>query len=265
MGKDVSSRTISEELADELSAARKMRRPIAPISKTHIGFTVDDAYAVQEVATVRRLEAGERIVGHKIGLTSPAVQAQLGVSEPDFGMLFDADRVIEGKTVPMDILIQPKVEAEIAFVLKEGLENGPVTSEMVATAIDYAVAAVEIVDSAIEDWKITLPDTVADNASAAKFLIGSDRMPLERIDLHLAGMELLHNGSQASVGVAAACLGNPLNAVAWLANKMIEVGRPLSRGHIVLSGALGPMVAVEAGDEISVRVQGFQPLHLSFE
>ncbi len=136
--------------------------------------------------------------------------------------------------------------------------------ERAAAAIDHAVAAIEIVDSAIEDWKITLPDTVADNASAAKFLIGEDRLPLDKVDLHLAGMELLYNGRQASLGVAAACLGNPLNAVVWLANKMIEVGRPLGRGDIVLSGALGPMVTVAAGDEIAVHVQGFKPLHLSF-
>ena len=264
MDKGVSTGTNCEALADVLATARKTRRPIAPITKTHPGFTVEEAYAVQEVTTGRRLAAGERIVGHKIGLTSPAVQAQLGVSEPDFGMLFDVDRVPDGGALSMDTLIQPKVEAEIAFILKDDLTAGPVTVERAAAAIDHAVAAIEIVDSAIEDWKITLPDTVADNASAAKFLIGTDRLPLDKVDLHLAGMELLHNGRQASLGVAAACLGNPLNAVAWLANKMIELGRPLGRGDIVLSGALGPMVTVAAGDEIAVHVQGFKPLHLSF-
>ncbi|MGX1197833.1 2-keto-4-pentenoate hydratase [Parvibaculum sp. MBR-TMA-1.3b-4.2] len=264
MDKGVSTGTDCEALAEVLATARKTRRPIAPISKTHPGFTVEEAYAVQEVTTERRLAAGERIVGHKIGLTSPAVQAQLGVSEPDFGMLFDVDRVPDGGALSMDTLIQPKVEAEIAFILKDDLADGPVTNERAAAAIDYAVAAIEIVDSAIEDWKITLPDTVADNASAAKFLIGTDRLPLDKVDLHLAGMELLHNGRQASLGVAAACLGNPLNAVVWLAKKMIEVGRPLGRGDIVLSGALGPMVTVAAGDEITVHVQGFKPLHLSF-
>ncbi len=251
-------------LADALAQARKTRQPIAPITGTCPGFTAGDAYAVQEIATARRLAKGERIVGRKIGLTSPAVQAQLGVSEPDFGMLFDVDQVREGEPVRMSELIQPKVEAEIAFVLKADLATGPVDNDMAAKAIDYAVVAVEIVDSAIADWKITLADTVADNASGAKFLLGRDRLPLDRVDLHLAGMELIHNGRQASVGVAAACLGNPLNAVSWLANKMIEVGRPLVAGDIVLSGALGPMVTVASGDDITVHVLGFKPLDLSF-
>lgn len=254
-----------EKLADALAQARKARQPIPPITSAYPGFTAAEAYAVQEITTRRRLAKGERIVGRKIGLTSPSVQAQLGVSEPDFGMLFDVDQVHEGEVVPMSQLIQPKVEAEIAFVLKADLAAGPVNNETAAKAIDYAVAAVEIVDSAIADWKITLADTVADNASGAMFLLGRDHLPLDRVDLHLAGMELVHNGHQASVGVAAACLGNPLNAVSWLANKMIEVGRPLLAGEVVLSGALGPMVTVAAGDDITVHVAGFKPLHLSFK
>lgn len=266
MGEAGTTRTTDRKtLADALAQARKARLPIPPITSTYPGFTAEEAYAVQEIATNRRLANGERIVGRKIGLTSPAVQAQLGVSEPDFGMLFDVDQVREGEAVRMSELIQPKVEAEIAFVLKADLATGLVNNETTANAIDYAVAAVEIVDSAIADWKITLADTVADNASGAKFFLGSDRLPLDRVDLHLAGMELVHNGRQASVGVAAACLGNPLNAVSWLANKMIEVGRPLLAGDIVLSGALGPMVTVAPGDNITVHVLGFKPLHLSFK
>ncbi|MBO6906368.1 MAG: fumarylacetoacetate hydrolase family protein, partial [Parvibaculum sp.] len=199
------------------------------------------------------------------GLTSPAVQAQLGVSEPDYGMLFDVDDASDAAFVAVADLMQPKVEAEIAFVLDKPLKSATPSIGEIASAIGYAVAAVEIVDSAIADWRITLADTVADNASGAKFVLGKDRRKLSEIDLHLGGMEMCLGERQVSVGVGAACLGNPLNAALWLARKMAEVGRPLEAGDIVLSGALGPMVSVAAGDEFTVRVQGFQPLHVSFD
>lgn len=251
-------------IAASLAAARRMRVPLSPITDSHPGFDVVSAYAVQEINTKQRLAAGERIVGRKIGLTSPAVQAQLGVNEPDYGMLFDSDDVSDDKVISTASLMQPKVEAEIAFVLARPISNPDATIEEVGAAVGYAVAAAEIVDSAIADWRIKLADTVADNASGAKFVLGKDRKKLSEIDLHLGGMEMRLRGRQVSVGVAAACLGNPLNAALWLARKMIEVGRPLDAGDIVLSGALGPMVNVSAGDEFDVHVQGFKPLHLLF-
>ncbi|MEQ9225241.1 MAG: fumarylacetoacetate hydrolase family protein [Parvibaculum sp.] len=254
-----------EAIAAALAEARRSRTPIPPVTETSFGFDVASAYAVQEINTRRRLAAGERIVGRKIGLTSPAVQTQLGVNEPDYGMLFDVDDVSGRAAIAMSELMQPKVEAEIAFVLGKPLKSLDPSLDEVASAIDYAVAAVEIVDSAIADWRITLSDTVADNASGAKFVLGSDRRKLSEIDLHLGGMEMCLNGRQVSVGVAAACLGNPLNAARWLAKKMAEVGRPLGAGDIVLSGALGPMCNAAAGSEFTVYVQGFKPLRVAFE
>lgn len=251
-------------IAASLAAARRTLVPIPPITDKHPGFDVVSAYAVQEINTKLRIAAGERIVGRKIGLTSPAVQTQLGVSEPDYGMLFDRDDVSDEKIIATSFLMQPKVEAEIAFVLERPISNPDATISDVGAAIGYAVAAVEIVDSAIADWRIKLADTVADNASGAKFVLGKDRKKISEIDLHLGGMEMCLRGRQVSVGVAAACLGNPLNATLWLARKMMEVGRPLGAGDIVLSGALGPMVNVSAGDVFDVFVQGFEPLHLVF-
>lgn len=252
-------------IAASLAEARRNRTPIPPVTETSQGFDVASAYAVQEINTRRRLSAGERIVGRKIGLTSPAVQTQLGVNEPDYGMLFDVDDVSGAASVPVAGLMQPKIEAEIAFVLGKPLKSANPSLEEVASAIDYAVAAAEIVDSAIADWRITLADTVADNASGAKFALGSDRRKLSEIDLHLGGMEMLLNGKQVSVGVGAACLGNPLNAARWLAKKMAEVGRPLEAGDIVLSGALGPMCNAGPGSEFTICVQGFKPLRVAFE
>lgn len=252
------------KIAASLFEARQSCVPIQPLTTSHPGFSVDDAYSVQEINTKRLTAEGNRLVGRKIGLTSPAVQAQFGVSEPDFGMLWDSGQVAEGNAIPTSGLMQPKAEAEMAFVMKSPVTKANATVDEVADAIDYAVAAVEIVDSAIADWKITLADTVADNASGAMFLLGSDRRKLSEIDLHLGGMELVRNGKQVSVGVGAACLGNPLNAVQWLAAKMVEVGRPLAAGDIVLSGALGPMAPIEKGDEFTTHIQGFAPLHLAF-
>lgn len=254
-----------DAIAASLAEARRNRTPIFPVTETSPGFDVVSAYAVQEINTLHRLAAGQRIVGRKIGLTSPAVQAQLGVNEPDYGMLWDCDDVSGDASVAMSALIQPKVEAEIAFVLDRPISNPDPSLEEVAAAVAYATAAVEIVDSAISDWRITLSDTVADNASGAKFVLGSDRRKLSEIDLHLGGMEMCLNGRQVSVGVAAACLGNPLNATRWLAKKMVEVGRPLEAGDIVLSGALGPMSNAASGNEFTVYVQGFMPLRVAFE
>jgi len=252
-------------IAVALAEARRNRTPIPPVTETSPGFDVASAYAVQEITTRRRLSAGERIVGRKIGLTSPAVQTQLGVNEPDYGMLFDVDDVSDAASAVTAELMQPKIEAEIAFVLAKPLSDANPALKDVVAAIDYAVAAAEIVDSAIANWRITLADTVADNASGAKFVLGKDRKKLSEIDLHLGGMEMLLNGKQVSVGVGAACLGNPLIAVQWLARKMVEVGRPLEAGDIVLSGALGPMSNAAAGDRFTIHVQGFEPLHVSFD
>ena len=256
---------VAEKAASALYAARTGGVSIPPISET---FGVDDpelAYAVQEANTKRWLAEGRALVGRKIGLTSKAVQEQLGVDQPDYGMLWGELGFESSAVIPIRRFIQPRVEAEIAFVMDRGVDSADADLEDVRSAIDYAVAAVEIVDSAIADWKITLADTIADNASGGGFVLGQEQRTLDELDLEGCRMALSQNGAVVSEGTGAACLGNPLNAVLWLARKMAAVGRPLAKGDIVLSGALGPMSDAAAGDRVDVQVEGFAPIHFSFD
>jgi len=243
-----------EQAAAALSQARQDRVPCKQISATFGISNLSGAYAVQEINTQRALEQGRRLVGRKIGLTSKAVQQQLGVDQPDFGMLFADMEVVDGGTIDCSRLIQPKAEGEIAFVLGRDLPRHDTTLAELISAVDYVVPALEIVDSAIENWKITLVDTVADNASSALYVLGKQPTKLSALDLRLEGMLLEKNSSQASIGVGAACLGNPLDACLWLARTMAEVGRPLKTGDVLLSGALGPMTPVVAGDHLHLRL-----------
>lgn len=243
-----------QEAAAVLAIARQTRQPCARISE-HFGIsTLSSAYAVQEINTKLALEQGRCLVGRKVGLTSKAVQQQLGVDQPDFGMLFADMEIVDGGEIDTHALIQPKAEGEIAFVLGRDLTRHDTTLAELISAVDYVVPALEIVDSAIEDWKITLVDTVADNASSALYVLGKQPTKLSALDLRLEGMLLEKNGQQASIGVGAACLGNPLDACLWLARTMAEVGRPLKAGDVLLSGALGPMTPVVAGDSLHLRL-----------
>lgn len=243
-----------EQAADALTQARQLREPCAQISATFGITTLVDAYAVQEINTQRALEQGRRLVGRKVGLTSSAVQQQLGVDQPDFGMLFADMEVADGEAVDCSRLIQPKAEGEIAFVLGRDLPNPDTTLAELMSAVEYLLPAIEIVDSAIIDWKITLADTVADNASSALYVLGKQPTRLSALDLRLEGMLLEKNRRQASIGVGAACLGNPLDACLWLARTMAEFGRPLVAGDVLLSGALGPMTQVVPGDHLHLRL-----------
>lgn len=237
-----------------LSEAREARRPIAPISIIHGIQGIEAAYAVAEINTQVRLSEGRRIVGLKVGLTSQAVQQQLGVDQPDFGVLFDDMEILNGQDVPMARLMQPKVEAEIAFVVSRDLTGTrPSYGEFLA-CLSYALPAIEIVDSAIADWKISLVDTVADNASCGLYVLGDQPVPLGQLALSELGMTLSKNGQTVSVGTGAACLGHPLRAAYWLACIMAERCRGLRAGEIILSGALGPMVPVVAGDLVQARI-----------
>lgn len=217
---------------------------------------IDAAYAVQHVLTEQALAAGRRIVGRKIGLTSMAVQKQLGVDQPDFGILFDDMEYGSGQEVPLSRLIQPKVEAEIAFVFERDLDAERPALGHVLNAIGYALPAIEIVDSRVRDWKISILDTIADNASSGLYVLGGSPKKVDALDLALCGMSLEQGGEPVSVGCGAACLGNPLNAVVWLARTMARTGRPLRAGDVVLSGALGPMVPVKPGDVFEARISG---------
>ncbi|MBO9380768.1 2-keto-4-pentenoate hydratase [Sphingomonas histidinilytica] len=214
------------------------------------------AYAVQEINTRFWEAQGRRIVGRKAGLTAKAVQAQLGVDQPDFGVLFDDMQVADGGMLTPSRCIQPKAEAEIAFVLGADLPSPDTTPSDVAAAVGSVHAAIEIVDSRIAAWKITFADTVADNGSSAFFVLADDGLPLTGIDLEGAAMEMTVNGDVASTGVGAAALGNPLNAAAWLARTLAMRGEPLRAGDILLAGALGPMVALKDGDKVAARIGG---------
>lgn len=215
---------------------------------------IEGSYAVQSINTRFWVSGGRRIVGRKAGLTAKAVQQQLGVDQPDFGVLFDDMRIADGGKLDPARTLQPKVEAEIAFVLARDLPDPGTTAQAVAAAVGSVHAALEIVDSRIADWKITFADTVADNGSSAYFVLSGEGRPLEGLDVYSAGMVMSINGSIASLGVGAAALGNPLNAAAWLAQTLARRGEPLKAGDILLAGALGPMVALKAGDRVHAVV-----------
>jgi len=222
------------------------------------------AYAVQAINTCFWQDAGRRIAGRKVGLTAKAVQTQLGVDQPDFGVLFDDMAISDGGVLLASDVLQPKAEAEVAIVLAKDL-NGDVSVEDVAAAIDHVVAAIEIVDSRIADWQITFADTVADNGSSAFYVLGRERHLLKGLDLYTCGMVLERNGEIASLGAGAACLGHPLNAAAWLARTVAANGDPLRAGDVVLTGALGPMVALAVGDSITARIGGLGAVSFAFE
>jgi 2-keto-4-pentenoate hydratase len=214
------------------------------------------AYAVQEINTRFWEAQGRRIVGRKAGLTAKAVQAQLGVDQPDFGVLFDDMRVADGGTLDPARCIQPKAEAEIAFVLGADLPDMDTSAEQVAAAVATVHAAIEIVDSRIADWKITFADTVADNGSSAFFVLAEEGLPLAGRDLEGAAMEMTIDGAVVSTGIGAAALGNPLNAAAWLAQTLAARGEPLKAGDIVLAGAIGPMATLAPGNRVEAKVAG---------
>lgn len=244
-----------EDLARRLRDAYS-RGPVLPLRDGLDPVDADGAYAVQTINTRYWEAQGRRIVGRKAGLTAKAVQTQLGVDQPDFGVLFDDMVVADGGTLDPDRAIQPKAEAEIAFVLGKDLPNPQATPEMVADAVATVHAAIEIVDSRIADWKITFADTVADNGSSAFFVLADAGLPLAGLDLEGAAMKMTVNGETVSTGVGAAALGNPLNAAAWLARTLASRGEPLKAGDILLTGALGPMVALNPGDHVRAIVGG---------
>ncbi|MGK8488536.1 2-keto-4-pentenoate hydratase [Nocardia asiatica] len=250
--------------AARLGAAARTRIPCAPVRDLIGADDVAAAYAVQERLTVERIADGAEVVGRKIGLTSPAVQRQLGVDQPDFGVLFDDMRYRQDTPVPLSRLLQPKVEAEIAFVLAQDLADGPLDERQVRGAVDCAVAALEIVDSRIAGWDITFGDTVADNASSGLFVLGAERHTLDSFDPVSAQMRMSIDGVEVSAGSGAACLGDPLHALAWLARTTREFGRPLRAGQIVLSGALGPMAPIDGPATVTADITGLGSVTATF-
>lgn len=248
---------MSSPLSLAAAALRQARHDLAPIEQVSASYgihTLDDAYLVAASNTAARIAAGARVVGKKVGLTSRSVQLQLGVDQPDFGMLFDDMEYLDGSAVPMSRLMQPKIEAEVAFVVGRDLTGAaPCYGEFVAV-LACALPALEIVDSAIAAWKLTLFDTVADNASCGLYVLGNQPVAIGELSFGVLELELYKNGELESLGSGAACLGHPLRAAYWLARTMVERGEGLRAGELILSGALGPMVNIQAGDHISARM-----------
>jgi 2-keto-4-pentenoate hydratase len=252
------------------AAAARLRRAaetgvaIPPLRDELAEGGVAAAYAVQRANTEHYLKQGRRPVGRKIGLTSRSVQKQLGVDSPDFGMLYADMALYDGEEVALGRVMQPKVEAEIALVLEKDLAQPMASLAEVISAVAYAVPAIEIVGSRIENWNIKLLDTVADNASSGLFVLGGEPKKLDAFDLRMCGMVMERRGEPVSVGAGVACLGNPLNAALWLARTMVEVGAPLQAGDVIMSGALGPMVTVAPGDVVDVRINGLGSVRAVF-
>jgi 2-keto-4-pentenoate hydratase len=251
-----------------LVAARASGQPCPPVRGLLPDSDIDAAYAVQASWVADQIAAGARVVGRKIGLTNPVVQAQFGVDRPDFGVLFESMACAPGSPIDGARTLQPKIEAEIAFVLAEDLTGAMIGPAEVAAATAYVVAALEIVDSRIAGWDIGIVDTIADNGSSGLFVLGDRRQELGRLDLAECAMTLRRvasggaggaggsGGEVVSTGTGASILGDPLAAVAWLAAAVRDHGRPLRAGEVVLSGSLGPMVPVAPGDAFHAEISG---------
>lgn len=251
----VMTRPNHEQLARRLRDAY-LKGAVAPLRDGLDPLDAAGAYAIQAINTRFWEAQGRRIVGRKAGLTSKAVQAQLGVDQPDFGVLFGDMRVADGGRLDPAWCLQPKAEAEIAFVLGAELRSPDTTPDEIAAAVASVHAAIEIVDSRIANWKITFADTVADNGSSAFFVLADQGCALSGLDLEGAAMAMSVNGQVVSRGIGSAALGNPLNAAAWLARTLAAAGEPLGAGDILLAGALGPMVALSPGDAVRAEIEG---------
>ena len=244
------------QLGDELYEALTAGKTVSPLTSRGFDISIEDAYHIQQRMLARRIEKGEKVVGKKIGVTSKAVMNMLGVGQPDFGYLLDGMVYNEGESIPMDTLIQPKAEGEIAFLLNKDLMGPGLTAADILAATEGVMACFEIVDSRIQDWKIKIQDTVADNASCGVFVLGDKLVDPKKVDLSLCGMVLEKNGEIVVTGAGAATMASPVNAMVWLANTLGRLGIGLNAGDIVLSGALGAMVPVKAGDSLRVTIGG---------
>ncbi|MEV7431766.1 MULTISPECIES: 2-keto-4-pentenoate hydratase [unclassified Nocardioides] len=244
------------EAADRLLEAARTVEPCAPVRDLIGSEDLAAAYAVQSRLVAARRAEGAVVVGRKIGATSVAVQQQLGVDQPDFGWLFDDMDLTGAAEVPMARLLQPKAEAEVAFVLGADLDEGPLDHAQLRAAVDHAVAAIEVVDSRIAGWDISFGDTVADNASSGLYVLGTERRTLDEVEPVEVTMRMTIDGEEVSTGNGAACLGDPINALAWLARAARAYGEPLRAGQVVLSGALGPMREVHPGATVVAEIGG---------
>jgi len=259
------NRTALAKLAEALAHAKETRQPLSPLTEMQPSLSLEGAYVVSEITLTNWLRQGKgKLTGKKIGLTSRAVQKQLGVAEPDFGYLTSDMNVPLGETISRASLLQPKVEGEVAFVLKKDLMGPGLTVADVIRATDFILPCIEVIDSRVKDWKIKIQDTVADNASSARYVLGTKPVRLGSLDLRLAGMALRVNGEVLSTGCGAACLDHPALAVAWLGNTLGAHGVSLKAGEVILSGAFGPVVPVSAEDHVEVSLSGLGSVHCFF-
>ncbi|MDR1240039.1 MAG: fumarylacetoacetate hydrolase family protein [Treponema sp.] len=249
--------------AEQLFNAERNRQAIPPLTDQDPSLNIDDAYHIQLANVERVLKMGHVISGKKIGLTSEGIQKQFGVSEPDYGHLFAAMDCKDGR-LNTDALLQPKIEGEIAFILKADLAGGKVSRDDVRAATDYVVAAFEIVDSRVADWKIKLVDTVSDNASSGRYVLGSKRLALNEVDLPSVSMKLYKNGELAGEGTGAAVLGDPCVSVAWLANRLWSYGVTLKAGEVILSGAFSAAPLAKKGDAFRAEFSSFGMVEAQF-
>lgn len=246
-----------EALGDELYQALIEQRTLPPLTDRHADISIEDAYRISRCMLARRLAAGERVVGKKIGVTSKPVQEMLGVFQPDFGFLTDAMVVEDGADISIaKHLIQPRAEGEIAFRLKADLQGPGITETDVLAATESVMPCFEIVDSRIDDWKIRIEDTIADNASCGVYVLGRNEVDPRDYDLPNLHMTIWKNGEFHSEGLGSAVQGNPLTAVAWLANTLGEFNIPFKAGEVILSGSLAPLIPVVAGDKMRLEIDG---------
>jgi 2-keto-4-pentenoate hydratase len=251
-------------LGDALLAAHESRQPIGPLTSLHPGLSLEQAYAIQQHQVDAWKAAGRTVVGYKVGLTSLAMQKQLGVDQPDFGRLLD-DMVLDTSApVSLERFISPKIEPEISFVLKSDLRGPGLTLENVTDAVDYAVTSLEIIDSRIADWRITLADTIADNASSGALVLGSEHIAIDSQDLAATAVTLAVNGKLVGEGTGAAVLGHPLNGLLWVANTLGGLGQTLEAGSVVMSGSVTAAVPISPGDTVTASFSGLKTLEVRF-
>ena len=255
---------LHEEIARTLRDAESSRKPIAPLAARWPDLDVADAYEIQRLTIARRVEDGAAVRGHKVGLSSPAMQEMMGVHEPDYGHLLDDMFVFEGHAVPTSELIQPRVEIEVAFVLGASLPTRGCNVADVIRATDCILPAIEIIDSRIAEWKIGIVDTIADNASSARVVLGGNPVRLTDGDVRSIGGTLQRNGEIVETGTAAAVLGNPVTSVAWLARTVGAFDVELEAGHVVLPGSCTRAVTVAAGDEVRADFDRLGHVEVSF-
>ncbi|MGO0060162.1 2-keto-4-pentenoate hydratase [Brevibacillus fluminis] len=257
--------SIVEQMASELLEAEQTRVAVPPITQRYADLTVQDAYEIQLAIMQHKLASGRRVIGKKVGLTSVAMQQMLGVNEPDYGHLLDDMRIADGATISAAQFLAPKVEAEIGFLLGADLVGPNITYVDVLMATEKIVPTLEIIDSRIADWKIKLIDTVADNGSSARVVVGSRQSDLGNVDLRATGMVMYKNGELAGNGASAAAWGHPAHAIAWLANKLHEFGITLKAGELVLPGALSAAIPVCAGDTVEAHFGALGQVSITFD